>query len=163
VGRIIARPFTGAPGEFRRTEGRRDFALAPPSRSYLEELERVGAPVHGVGKIADLFAGVGVVASHPGATNAQALESVEGLLGELEEGLVFVNLIDTDQVYGHRSSRERPHPRVCAAARGERGDARRTRGGRGAGRRGAGGLPPRRAPRRCRGDGPRLARRGPRG
>jgi phosphopentomutase len=102
VGRVIARPFTGAQGGFRRTEGRHDFALAPPGRSYLQELEAAGVEVHGVGKIDDLFAGVGVTRSHPGATNERALESVEELLGELDRGLVFVNLIETDQLYGHR-------------------------------------------------------------
>jgi phosphopentomutase len=102
VGRIIARPFSGADGAFRRTEGRRDFALAPQGRSYLQELEAVGVEVHGVGKIGDLFAGVAVTRSHPGATNERALESVEELFGELERGLVFVNLIETDQLYGHR-------------------------------------------------------------
>jgi phosphopentomutase len=102
VGRIIARPFTGADGDFRRTDGRRDFALVPPARSYLQELEAAGVEVHGVGKIGDLFAGVGVTRSHPGATNERALDSAAELLGELERGLVFVNLIETDQLYGHR-------------------------------------------------------------
>jgi phosphopentomutase len=102
VGRVIARPFSGADGGFRRTEGRRDFALAPPARSYLQELEAAGIEVHGVGKISDLFAGVGVTRSHPGEINERALASVEALLGELEQGLVFANLIETDQVYGHR-------------------------------------------------------------
>jgi phosphopentomutase len=102
VGRVIARPFTGEPGAFRRREGRRDFAVAPPARSYLQELREAGVRVHGVGKISDLFAGVGLSESHPGATNAQALQSTAALLDELEEGMVFVNLIDTDQVYGHR-------------------------------------------------------------
>lgn len=102
VGRVIARPFTGAVGHFKRTEGRRDFALAPPGRSYLQELQQAGVDVHGVGKIHDLFAGVGVSASHPGATNAAALDSVERLLAHLSSGLVFANLIETDQVYGHR-------------------------------------------------------------
>ena len=102
VGRIIARPFTGIEGAFQRTAGRRDFALLPPARSYLQELESAGAEVHGVGKINDLFAGVGLTRAHPGATNAQALDSVDALLGELEAGLVFANLIETDQVYGHR-------------------------------------------------------------
>ncbi|HEV7584583.1 MAG TPA: phosphopentomutase [Solirubrobacteraceae bacterium] len=106
VGRVIARPFTGPEGDFRRTEGRRDFALSPPAPSYLEELERHGVEVHGVGKIADLFAGVGVTRSHPGATNAGALDRVEELLDELDGGLVFVNLIETDQVYGHRKDVE---------------------------------------------------------
>jgi phosphopentomutase len=102
VGRVIARPFTGAQGDFRRTDGRRDFALTPPRRSYLQELEQDQIPVHGVGKISDLFAGVGITQSHPGATNAAALACTQSLLGEVSEGLIFVNLIETDQVYGHR-------------------------------------------------------------
>jgi phosphopentomutase len=102
VGRVIARPFVGEEGAFRRTEGRRDFALPPPGRSYLDELKDAGVEVHGVGKISDLFAGVGVSESHAGATNARALESADALLEGLDRGLVFVNLIDTDQVYGHR-------------------------------------------------------------
>jgi phosphopentomutase len=102
VGRVIARPFAGSEGAFERTEGRRDFAVAPPGRTYLQELADAGVAVHGVGKIRDLFAGVGVAHSHTGASNAQALASVAALLDELEEGLVFVNLIETDQVYGHR-------------------------------------------------------------
>jgi phosphopentomutase len=102
VGRVIARPFAGGPGAFVRTPGRRDFALAPPGRTYLQELTDAGVAVHGVGKIDDLFAGVGVAHSHPGATNAQALASVERLLATVEQGLVFVNLIETDQTYGHR-------------------------------------------------------------
>ena len=70
VGRVIARPFEGVPGAFRRTEGRHDYALRPPGRSYLEELQAGGAPVHGVGKIHDLFAGVGFDVNHAGASNA---------------------------------------------------------------------------------------------
>jgi phosphopentomutase len=102
VGRVIARPFTGAEGSFTRTEGRRDFAIPPPGRSYLQELVDAGVEVHGVGKIHDLFAGVGITHSHVGASNAQALASVDSLLAELERGLVFVNLVETDQLYGHR-------------------------------------------------------------
>jgi phosphopentomutase len=102
VGRVIARPFTGGARAFSRTEGRRDLALAPPKRSYLQELQDAGQPVHGVGKIGDLFAGVGLDRCHPGATNARALQSVDELLVELEHGLVFANLIETDQTYGHR-------------------------------------------------------------
>ncbi len=102
VGRVIARPFTGEPGAFERTEGRRDFALAPPSGGYLRELVDVGVPTHGVGKISDLFAGVGISRSHSGATNARALQSARQLFEGIDRGLVFVNLIETDQVYGHR-------------------------------------------------------------
>ncbi len=102
VGRVIARPFHGEVGAFARTEGRRDLALPPPGRSYLQELQDAGVLVHGVGKIGYLFAGVGVSRVYPGATNAQALASTGKLLEELEEGMVFVNLIETDQLYGHR-------------------------------------------------------------
>jgi phosphopentomutase len=102
VGRVIARPFSGVAGAFQRTDGRRDFALTPPARSYLRELQDDGVEVHGVGKISDLFDGVGVGVSHPGATNARALDAVEELMSQLANGMVFANLIETDQVYGHR-------------------------------------------------------------
>jgi len=102
VGRVIARPFEGSPGSFRRTEGRHDYAVVPPGRSYLQELQDAGAPVHGVGKIHDLFAGVGVDVKHAGATNSAGIAETTRLLRELESGLIFVNLVETDQVYGHR-------------------------------------------------------------
>jgi phosphopentomutase len=102
VGRVIARPFEGEPGTFHRREGRRDFSVAPPARSYLQELQAAGAPVHGVGKIHDLFAGVGIDVKHPGATNATGIEATTKLLRELPFGLIFVNLVETDQLYGHR-------------------------------------------------------------
>ncbi|MGB2710896.1 MAG: phosphopentomutase, partial [Conexibacter sp.] len=102
VRRVIARPFAGASGAFERTAGRRDFALAPPSRSHLQELQEAGVPVHAVGKVAQLFAEVGIDAAHPGSTNAEAIGTTTELLARLEHGLVFTNLIETDQVYGHR-------------------------------------------------------------
>ena len=123
VGRVIARPFDGEPGAFHRREGRRDYAVPPPGRSYLEELQAAGAPVHGVGKIRDLFAGVGVDEKHEGSTNAKGLEATTRLLRELDAGLIFVNLIETDKLYGHvkakkgRSDFLRSHARVRAAAR----------------------------------------------
>jgi len=106
VGRVIARPFEGREGTFSRTEGRRDLTLTPPSRSYLQELEDAGVEVHGVGKIHDLFAGVAVSHSHPGATNPRALASVDALLDRIDRGLVLANLIETDQTYGHRKDVE---------------------------------------------------------
>jgi phosphopentomutase len=109
VGRVIARPFEGAPGAFRRTQGRHDYALVPPSRSYLDELQAAGAEVHGVGKINDLFAGVGIDFNHPAPTNALGLSVTGSLLRELESGLIFVNLVETDQVYGHRHDVEGFH------------------------------------------------------
>jgi phosphopentomutase len=103
VARVIARPFTtGAAGRFERTEGRRDFALPPPGPSYLSELQSAGVPVHAVGKVGELFAQVGVDHDHAGPTNARAIDATTKLLHELESGLVFVNLVETDQVYGHR-------------------------------------------------------------
>jgi phosphopentomutase len=102
VGRVIARPFDGAPGDWHRREGRRDFALPPPSRSYLEELQAAGVPVHAVGKIHDLFAGVGVDVKHAAATNAEGIAATTALLSDPADGLIFVNLVETDQVYGHR-------------------------------------------------------------
>jgi phosphopentomutase len=109
VGRVIARPFVGEPGSFRRTEGRRDFSVPPPSRSYLEELQAAAVTVHAVGKVRDLFAGVGIDAYHPGSTNTRAIASVTELAGDLDVGLVFANLVETDQVYGHRHDVEGFH------------------------------------------------------
>jgi phosphopentomutase len=103
VGRVIARPFRGEPGAFERTQGRRDLALDPPGRTYLEELQADGLPVHTVGKIGQVFNGVGVDVSHKGATNAAALAATEELVDGLDGGLVFANLVETDQVYGHRN------------------------------------------------------------
>ena len=109
VGRVIARPFAGAPGAFARTEGRRDYALPPPTRSYLVELRASGVPVHSVGKVGELFSGEGIDVKHPGATNARALAETTELIHSLERGLVFTNLVETDQVYGHRHDVEGFH------------------------------------------------------
>ena len=106
VGRVIARPFAGREGVFVRTEGRRELTLRARSRSYLQELRDAGVEVHGVGKISDLFTGVGITRSHSGATNARALASTDSLAAQLEHGLVFVNLVETDQAYGHRKDIE---------------------------------------------------------
>jgi phosphopentomutase len=102
VGRVIARPFAGVPGAFARTDGRRDYALAPAGPSYLDALRARGVPVHVVGKVGQLFAGRGIDVEHAGASNAVALDSTGRLIDELDGGFVFTNLIDTDQVYGHR-------------------------------------------------------------
>jgi phosphopentomutase len=109
VGRVIARPFAGEPGAFTRLPGRKDFSVLPPRRSYLEELGAAGVPVHSVGKVSDLFAAAGIDWEHPGATNAEALAHITALMERLDEGLVFANLIETDQVYGHRKDREGFH------------------------------------------------------
>ena len=102
VGRIIARPFRGRPGAFERTEGRMDIALPPPGRSYMQELQAGDLPVHTDGKIGQVFAGVGVDKQHKGSNNAAAIEATTALMDGLDAGLVFTNLVETDQVYGHR-------------------------------------------------------------
>jgi phosphopentomutase len=103
VGRVIARPFRGAPGAFQRTEGRKDLALPPPARSYMDELQTAGVPVHTVGKIGQVFDGVGVDVQHKGATNVAALAVTAELIDSLDGGFVFTNLVETDQVFGHRN------------------------------------------------------------
>jgi phosphopentomutase len=109
VGRVIARPFRGEPGHFRRTEGRRDIALNPPGRSYLEELQAAGVPVHTVGKIGQVFNGIGVDEQHKGSTNAAAMAATAELIDSLESGFVFANLVETDQLFGHRNDVEGFH------------------------------------------------------
>jgi phosphopentomutase len=121
VGRVIARPFAGAPGAFERTTGRRDFSVDPPSRTYLDELHDRHVPVHAVGKVWDLFAGHGIDEAHKGKTNEQALAATTDLLRDLDGGLIFTNLVETDQLYGHRKDVEGFHAalRVIDAAVGD--------------------------------------------
>lgn len=102
VGRVIARPFAGTAERFARTDGRRDFSIPPPGPSYLEALSDRGVEVHTVGKTGQLFCGIGVDVQHPGATNHEALAHTGALIDSLHSGMVFTNLIETDQVYGHR-------------------------------------------------------------
>jgi phosphopentomutase len=102
VGRVIARPFRGEPGAFERTPGRRDLALDPPARTYLDELAERSCDVHAVGKVGPVFNERGVTASHSAPDNPTGIAVTERLLGEVDEGLVFTNLVDTDQVFGHR-------------------------------------------------------------
>jgi phosphopentomutase len=109
VGRVIARPFEGPPGSFERREGRRDYAAPPPGRTYLEEIQEAGLPVHAVGKIRDLFAGIGIDEKHEGATNAKGIAATTSLLESLDSGLIFVNLVETDQLFGHRHDVEGFH------------------------------------------------------
>ena len=102
VGRVIARPFRGEPGAFERTRGRRDYALDPPERTYLDELAERGCEVHAVGKVGQVFNGRGIAVDHAAPDNAAGIAATERLLGDVGEGLVFTNLVDTDQVFGHR-------------------------------------------------------------
>ena len=104
VGRVIARPFRGSPGEFWRTERRRDFSLPPLHPTLLDRLQEAGYCVYGIGKIPDIFAGQGITRELPAHGNQEVLESVLRAMGELEEpGLIFANLVDFDMLWGHRN------------------------------------------------------------
>jgi phosphopentomutase len=102
VGRVIARPFVGTPGAFTRTPNRKDFSLAPPQPTLLDALKDAGYDVVCLGKIEDLFAFRGLTQSeHPG-TNEGVMAATMRELARPFRGLLFVNLVDCDQLYGHR-------------------------------------------------------------
>ena len=101
IGRVIARPFVGEAGDFRRTANRHDFSIAPP-RTVLNALCEAGNAVCSVGKVADLFAGRGFTASYSTQSNAQGMARIETLWHERENGLIFANLVDFDSLFGHR-------------------------------------------------------------
>ncbi|MBW3592315.1 MAG: phosphopentomutase [Actinobacteria bacterium] len=109
VGRVIARPFVGEPGNYTRTPNRHDWSLKPRQPNYLTLVREAGAEVHGVGKIHDIFAGVDVDHSHPTKSNAEGIKKTEELLRDLDEGLVFTNLVETDMLWGHRNEPENFH------------------------------------------------------
>lgn len=118
VGRVIARPFVGEPGGYRRTANRRDFSIEPPADTLLDRLTAAGRPVVTVGKVDDLFAGRGVTEALHTSGNAEGEDLLCGLARRRGEGLVFANLVDFDQQYGHRND---PHGFARAL---ERFDAR---------------------------------------
>jgi phosphopentomutase len=103
VARVIARPFVGRPGAYVRTTHRKDFSLAAPERTVLERLAERGVPVVGVGKIADIFDRKGITDEVHTEGNADGLRRTERLLETVERGLLFVNLVDFDMLYGHRN------------------------------------------------------------
>lgn len=102
VGRIIARPFVGKDGEFKRTANRRDFSLEPPYLTLLDEVYDSGLESIAVGKISDIFAGQGINISTPTHSNDEGMEIALDYVDEEFEGLCFVNLVDFDSQYGHR-------------------------------------------------------------
>ncbi|HVE79422.1 MAG TPA: phosphopentomutase [Gemmatimonadaceae bacterium] len=102
VSRVIARPFTGVPGAYARTANRRDFSIAPPAETLLDALAAAGVPRAGVGKVDDLFAGRAIRARHTGS-NAEGLSAIGEWLRAPDGGLLFANLVDFDQLYGHRN------------------------------------------------------------
>ena len=103
VGRVIARPFICKDGQYMRTEDRKDYALEPPGRTMLDDLYENEIPVCAVGKINDLFCGRGISWSEHTGNNDEGLRCTLQLADRVERGLVFVNLVDTDMLYGHRN------------------------------------------------------------
>lgn len=103
VSRVIARPFTGASGAYVRTSRRHDYALPPPVPTLLDHLSAAGHRVHAIGKIHDLFAGRGIGTSRPTVSDADGLLAVREALDAVPDGFVFANLVDCDQLYGHRN------------------------------------------------------------
>ena len=102
VGRVIARPYVGVPGDFRRTSNRHDYSLEPPGTTLLDALQKAGKATIGVGKIYDIFAGVGVSDHVYNKSNTNGMEHTLNYAAQDFEGLCFVNLVDFDMLYGHR-------------------------------------------------------------
>ena len=106
VGRVIARPFAGQPGNFKRTENRKDFAVPPPKGMLLDQLDKAGVFVYSVGKIFDVFLGRGIRDHVKSKNNADGMARTAAALGEVPDGLIFTNLVDFDQNFGHRNDVE---------------------------------------------------------
>jgi len=101
IGRVIARPFEGEPGAFRRTSRRHDFSMVPPP-TVLNAIAETGLRVEGVGKISDIFADSGITHSTPTASNAEGMAVIDQLWADGQDGMIFANLVDFDMLYGHR-------------------------------------------------------------
>ena len=106
VGRVIARPFEGEPGAFKRTANRHDYAVPPPKGMLLDRLEERGVAVYSVGKIFDVFLGRGIGDHVKSKTNAEGMQLTLEAMDESADGLIFVNLVDFDMLYGHRNDVE---------------------------------------------------------
>ncbi|AQS58540.1 phosphopentomutase [Desulforamulus ferrireducens] len=103
VGRVIARPFVGQPGAFQRTANRHDYAVPPPEPNILTELQRAGVKTMGVGKIFDIFAGVGISESKKTKDNMDGVDKTLEFMRNSQQGLIFANLVEYDSHYGHRN------------------------------------------------------------
>jgi len=106
VGRVIARPFVGAAGAFLRTANRHDYALTPPRDTLLDFLTRQAIPVVSIGKVRDLFAGRGIVQAIPTKSDSEGVDQLLNVIRSDGAGLVFINLVDFDTLYGHRNDVE---------------------------------------------------------
>jgi len=103
VGRVIARPFLGAPGAFRRTSNRHDYALEPAGVTLLDAMSAAGQHVLSIGKVRDLFAGRGITRAQPTVSDTDGMAALKAAIAEVPDGLIFVNLVDSDMQYGHRN------------------------------------------------------------
>jgi phosphopentomutase len=103
VGRVIARPFIGATGAYRRTANRHDYALEPTGVTLLDALTAAGRSVVTIGKVRDLFAGRGITRALPTVSDTDGLATLKRSLGDVADGLLFINLVDSDTQYGHRN------------------------------------------------------------
>ncbi len=103
VGRVIARPFVGAPGQFKRTSNRRDYALPPSAETLLDRVKAASIPVVAIGKIEDLFAGRGITQGIHTVSDDDGMDKVEQQMRVVERGFIFTNLVDFDAEYGHRN------------------------------------------------------------
>ena len=103
VGRVIARPFVGVPGRFKRTANRHDYALPPSGETLLDRVKGSGQPVVAIGKIEDLFAGRGITRAIHTASDEDGMNAVEREMATVDRGLIFTNLVDFDTQYGHRN------------------------------------------------------------
>jgi phosphopentomutase len=106
VGRVIARPFIGSPGAFTRTANRHDYAVPPPKGMLLDQLADRKIEVYSVGKIFDVFLGRGIGDHERTKSNADGMDKTLEAMDQVERGLIFVNLVDFDQLYGHRNDVE---------------------------------------------------------
>ena len=106
VGRVIARPFVGKPGSFKRTANRHDFSLEPPKATLLDAVKAAGKASIGVGKIHDIFAGQGLTDHVYNKSNADGMNHTDNYAAQAFEGLCFVNLVDFDMQFGHRRDAE---------------------------------------------------------
>lgn len=102
VSRVIARPFAGGPGQWRRTDRRKDFSVAPPGETLLDRLAAAHIPRVGVGKVDDLFAGRGITSLHP-TGNPASYHAIASALRTMPRGFLFANVIEFDQSWGHRN------------------------------------------------------------
>lgn len=103
VGRVIARPFVGQPGSFKRTANRRDFSLPPPAGNLLETVQAAGLPVVAIGKIHDIFADRHIDFSYPTKDNADGMQTILTTMAKHSTGLIWANLVDFDMQFGHRN------------------------------------------------------------